>query len=103
MDLVDYKYAVSIARRIEVNILNDRPANVVDAGVRRRVDLKHVHRPALRYLKARRANFRVADPARRQSRLVRLMAIQSLGQNTRRRCLAHAASARKKVSMMQPV
>ena len=59
MHFIDDKDAVTVAGRVEIDIFDDRLANVVNTGVRSRVDLKHIDRAALGDLDARRARRRI--------------------------------------------
>ena len=59
MHLVDDEHLVAIARRRKREPGDDDLANVVDAGVTRRIDLEHIEVAPLRNLDAR-----VADAAR---------------------------------------
>ena len=67
MDLVDDEDLVAIARRPHLQPVDDHLADVVDAGVRRGVDLEHVEVAALGDLDAGvadAAGLRASAPSR---------------------------------------
>ncbi len=86
MDLVDDEDLVAIADRPDGQAVDDHVADVVDAGVRRRVDLEHVEVAALGDLDAH-----VADAARFGRRA--LLAVEGARQDAGGRRLADAAGA----------
>ena len=71
-------------------------ANLVDAAVRRAVDLKDIDRLPLRDLLARRTL--IAGRVRGS-----LLAVERLGQNARRRGLAHPARPAEEVGVVHPI
>ena len=86
VDLVDDEDLVAIARRPHLQAVDDHLADVVDAGVRRGVDLEHVEVAALGDLDAG-----VADAAGVRRRP--LLAVEGAGQDAGGRGLADAAGA----------
>ncbi len=103
VDLVDDKDLVTVACRVKVNALDDRLADVVDAGVRGGVDLENVDRAALGYLETRRAHRVDRSGARREVWPGGLMAIERLGKQTGGSGLADPSCSREKVCVMQTV
>ena len=100
---VDDEDLVAVARRSKANRADDRFANVVNAGVRRGVDLLHVNRTAFRNFAARRAGIGVVRAAGRGGRLFRFVAIERFGEQTRGRSFPDAARAGKQIGVMQPL
>jgi len=78
MNFVDDEDLVAISRRVNVDAVNDRLPDIVDACVGSGVDLEHVHRAAFGDLDARNARGWIIDLARIYIWARSLVAIQSL-------------------------
>ena len=96
MDLVDDEHLVAIAHGKNAEARDDHFADVVDAGVRCRVDLEHVHVAPFGDLDAR-----VARAAGLGDRPVD--AVQRARQNPRRGRLADAARTGEYERLRQPL
>ena len=90
VDLVDDVDLVSRRDRRIADAIDDL-ANVVDAGMRRRIHLEHVHMPRFHDGFAMDAQVRHVD--RRRAGAVGLLVIETPGQNARRRGFADASNA----------
>ena len=90
----NHNFVAAIRRRVPHHLAQF--ANLIDTAVRRRINLDHVQRPPLRNLPARSAcSIRIGRGP--------FLAVQCLGQNSRRRGFAHTAHARKNIRVRHPV
>ena len=103
VNFVDDEHLVAIARRFDVDAGNDHLAHILNLGVRRGVNLEHVHRSSFGNLATRGTRGGIDDRAGSRRRLVRLVAIQRARNKPCRRRLANAPRPGKKIRVMQAI